>query len=251
RSLKISQSLKDKLDEASDYNNLATAYNLTGNKTKALDCYTLGLQIDEEIGDKEGIALLLNNIGEYYTTQKDVKTAIDYFERSLKISKEIGKVLQIQDASQNLYQAFKLTHRDREALAMHELFIQMRDSINSETSKKEIIRQEFKYEYEKKEEAVRVRAMEEKKVVDAHFAQEKTQRYVLYSGGLLLLVFGSFMFKRFRVTQKQKIIIEKQKDLVEEKQKEVLDSIHYAGRIQKSLLPTERYIDKNLKRLIR
>ncbi len=43
--------------------------------------------------------------------------------------------------------------------------------------------------------------------------------------------------------------IKKQKDLVEEKQKEILDSIHYAKRIQKSLLPTEKYIDKNLDRL--
>lgn len=35
----------------------------------------------------------------------------------------------------------------------------------------------------------------------------------------------------------------------EEKQKEILDSIHYAKRIQQSLLPNEKYISKNLYRL--
>ena len=40
-----------------------------------------------------------------------------------------------------------------------------------------------------------------------------------------------------------------QKEIVEEKQKEILDSIRYAKRIQQSLLPTEKYIDKKFKEL--
>ncbi|MEO6302193.1 MAG: hypothetical protein ABIP51_03365, partial [Bacteroidia bacterium] len=38
-----------------------------------------------------------------------------------------------------------------------------------------------------------------------------------------------------------------QKEIIEEKQKEVMDSIRYAKRIQQSLLPTEKYIARNLK----
>ena len=41
----------------------------------------------------------------------------------------------------------------------------------------------------------------------------------------------------------------KQKQVLEEKQKEILDSIQYAKRIQQSLLPTEKYIERNLNRL--
>jgi tetratricopeptide (TPR) repeat protein len=40
--------------------------------------------------------------------------------------------------------------------------------------------------------------------------------------------------------------INKQKHLVEEKQKEIIDSIHYAKRIQQSLMPTSKYISKKL-----
>ncbi len=84
--------------------------------------------------------------------------------------------------------------------------------------------------------------------------QEKTQRYFLYGGLCLTLIFGIFMFNRFRITQKQKqviqdqkLIVENQKRLVEEKQKEVLDSIRYAKRIQQSLLPTEKYLERILR----
>ena len=41
-------------------------------------------------------------------------------------------------------------------------------------------------------------------------------------------------------------IIEKQKHIVEEKQKEILDSIHYASRIQRALLTNEKYIYRKL-----
>ena len=64
------------------------------------------------------------------------------------------------------------------------------------------------------------------------------------------------MFNRFKVTQKQKRIIEKkeketnlQKEVIEEKQKEIIDSINYAKRIQQALLPGKKYIDKNIERL--
>ncbi|MEO6305826.1 MAG: hypothetical protein ABIP51_21950, partial [Bacteroidia bacterium] len=62
------------------------------------------------------------------------------------------------------------------------------------------------------------------------------------------------MFNRLTITQKQKriinsqkLIVEKQKSVVDEKQKEILDSIHYAKRIQISLLPTEKFIERILK----
>ena len=59
-----------------------------------------------------------------------------------------------------------------------------------------------------------------------------------------------------RVTQKQKKVIEEQKGLVDaayeqlhEKNKEVMDSITYARRIQRALITPEAYIDKALNRL--
>ena len=48
---------------------------------------------------------------------------------------------------------------------------------------------------------------------------------------------------------KQKEEVELKNLIIEEKQKEILDSIHYAKRIQFALLPSVIYIQKSLKRL--
>jgi serine phosphatase RsbU (regulator of sigma subunit) len=49
------------------------------------------------------------------------------------------------------------------------------------------------------------------------------------------------------VHQKEEVV--KQKEFIEEKQKEIIDSINYAKRIQQALLPGKKYIEKNIDRL--
>jgi len=92
-------------------------------------------------------------------------------------------------------------------------------------------------------------------------------RNVLYAGILFIAVFLIFTYNRFRVTRKQKHIIELQKtevdrqreladsrreiaeyqkQIIEIKQKEILDSIHYAKSIQQAMLTSEEYINLNL-----
>ncbi len=134
---------------------------------------------------------------------------------------------------------------------MFNLHIEMSDSLTNLQARKTVLKSQLKYEYEKKAAADSVRVAEEKKVTQIQLKQDETQRYFLYGGLGLTIIFGLVMFNRFRVAQKQKDIINQQKTIVEhqkqfvdEKQKEIMDSIHYAKRIQQSLLPTEKYIER-------
>ncbi len=83
--------------------------------------------------------------------------------------------------------------------------------------------------------------------------KEKNVRTILYTGLALILIFLLFLYSRYRVIASQKTIIEKQKKEVDsayhsldEKNKEVMDSIRYAQRIQNALLPTEKYVERVL-----
>jgi len=70
------------------------------------------------------------------------------------------------------------------------------------------------------------------------------------------VVFAVYTFRIYLQKQKaniailaQKQVVEHQKNVIEDKQKEILDSIHYAHRIQKALIPTEKYVEKILEKL--
>jgi hypothetical protein len=139
----------------------------------------------------------------------------------------------------------------------------MRDSIANQDNRKAAIANQLKYEFDRKAAADSIKNFEEKKVKDAELVaqrailkQEKLQRYGLYGGLAIIVIFLFVVLSRFQITKRQKRIIEQQKVMVDEaykhlheKNKEVLDSIHYAQKIQRALITPEKYISKNLGRL--
>lgn len=67
---------------------------------------------------------------------------------------------------------------------------------------------------------------------------------------LIPLSLNVYLISEFvKARQKAERQLAEQKRMIEEKQKEILDSIHYAKRIQKSLLTPEQIISKTLARL--
>lgn len=102
------------------------------------------------------------------------------------------------------------------------------------------------FEFEKREEAAR---LEQEKKTAVAAAESRRQRIILLSVsvlGVLLLAFAIFAWRSFLQKKKANLAIQKQKELIELKQKEILDSIHYAERIQRSLLPQDAYIRRLL-----
>lgn len=83
----------------------------------------------------------------------------------------------------------------------------------------------------------------EKRIRDAELNAKKNQQYFLIVGVLGLLIFSYFVYNRLRFSKRQNEIItlqrertERQKQLLEVKNKEIADSIAYAERIQRSML---------------
>jgi serine phosphatase RsbU (regulator of sigma subunit) len=81
-----------------------------------------------------------------------------------------------------------------------------------------------------------------------------SQKTILYLAGLLVLIIAVALVIAYRsnkniqransLLSKQKIEIEHQRELVTEKQKEIIESITYAKRLQEAILPPKEFIDK-------
>jgi tetratricopeptide (TPR) repeat protein len=252
-SLKIYQDIGDKNSISRELNNIGVLYFKQNDFPLALRYYLESLEIFEETKNLQQKGNVLHNIGKIYFKQKNYKQALYYGTQALDIGQELGFPYNIMPAASLLNQIHKATGNPIKALEYYELYILMRDSINNTETRKSAIKSLLKYEYEKKTAADSIKVAEEKKVTAAQLKQEKTQRFALYGGLALVLVFAGFMFNRFRITQKQKHIIELkeketqlQKSIIEEKHKEITDSINYAERIQRSFLATKELLDENL-----
>ena len=256
-SLKIMKEIKDNYGIAYSYMNIGIVYDMQGNNPEALKMYFASLKIKEEMGDKDGIAASFINLGQLYTKLNKTQEAEDYLSRALQLSLAIGSKEWIKESYAGFAVLDSITDNFKAAFTHHKLFVIYRDSIDNEETQKKNLQSIMQYEFDKKE----IAAKAEQEKLDALSAEEKQkQLIVIYAAvGVLLIVFvfSLVLLMRFRITNRQKVIIEKQKEQVDkayeslhEKNKEVMDSINYASRIQRALLPSEKYITNQLNRLI-
>jgi len=249
--LAINSSLGDKYRIALNHTNAGTIYYDTGNFGKALENHFISLKIREDIGDKEGLMASLNNIALIYIVQNKPTEATRHFKRSLEIANGINSREDLMVTYNGLYQADSLLGNSKAALEHFKLYIQYRDSLFNEENTKKQVQVEMNFAFEKKEAEGRS-GQERKDAVAA--AERKRQRVILFaiSGfGLLVLGFAVYAYRSFLQKRKVNIEISLQKQLIEEKQKEILDSIYYARRIQQSLITREDYIHKCLTKLVK
>jgi len=257
KSCRLREETGDKQGIAYCYNNIGKMYRLKKEEKVALDYYSRALKLFNEIGDRKGQAVAMINLSAIFQMQNNLKMASLYGQKGIEISNSLGYPQLIQNGSKRLFSIYKEIGDYKRALENYELYIKMRDSLNNIETQKATIKQQTKYEYDKQKavedekHAAEIKQQEEKAAAD-----KKRQNIVIASVSIVLLlvaVFSVILFNRFRVTQKQKAIIEVkeketqfQKHLIEEKHKEITDSINYAERIQRSFLATQEHLNKNL-----
>jgi tetratricopeptide (TPR) repeat protein/DNA-binding CsgD family transcriptional regulator len=214
------KSMKIKL-EINDYNGISNTLTNIGHiyfgqeeYTKALDYYNKSLVIDKKYQNKLGIASSLINIGNIYMNKNKNRVAIRYYHKALSICQEIGAKFETGEAAKALYLCYETTNNYSESLKMHILYINIRDSILNEENQKAIIRQEYKYEYEKLAIADSIKSVEEKKVILAQvlvkqyqLKQEKILRYVLVGGIIILIVLTSLIIRGLVIRKRKEFKI--------------------------------------------
>ena len=240
-------------DIAINFNSIGTLYNYMNDQDKALSYFEKGLSASQKLGDVEHMEISIGNIGSTYLRKKDYTKARGYIEQAVKMARDIGEKEGCRLFYDDLSFLDSATGNWKGALANKKLAVLYRDSISNEENTKKQTQTEMKYEFDKQQAADSIRNVELTTQEQLKHEQEIQQQKIYTFGGaigfLLMLVVAGVSFRAFRQKQKANHIITEQKILVEVKQKEIVDSIHYAKRIQQSLLPTEKYIERNIKRL--
>ncbi|MCD6019690.1 MAG: protein serine/threonine phosphatase [Bacteroidetes bacterium] len=233
--------------------NIGNIYFSQKNYFSALYYYTKSLEVRKEINDTKGISYSLCNLSRIHLAQNNTALALKYGNEALMTAQDIGSPENISLASTILEEVYLKEGKFDRAHEMLKLAVKMRDSINNNDIRKSAERKQLQYEFEKKE--VISKAEQEKREL-TYIAKAKQQRIIIYAiiaGLIICCFFGAFMYNRFKITQRQNIIIQSQKKLVEDQkhvleahQKEIVDSINYAKRIQYALLAHEDLFVNNL-----
>ncbi|HWY10266.1 MAG TPA: tetratricopeptide repeat protein [Bacteroidia bacterium] len=243
--LKIENNEEDMV--ATSYSNLGLMYAEIGKKEKALDLYNRGLKIYARIGDDAGRALIYQNLGDFYLDEKKFEIAEHYYDTTLKLAVKTKYLDYEKAAYGGLAKVCEKSGKFHDALQYYEHYILIKDSLVNTENSKNINELQTRYETEKKDKDNKL-LQAQNEISLKTINQQKTTTYFILTGLILVIGLAFFIFRGLKQQRRANKIITEQKHLVEEKQNEIVDSIKYARRIQQSLLPTEKYIERKLKK---
>lgn len=242
KDLKLKVNRFDSAEIALSYFNIGLVHEFSGNYEMALPNYERALALYRLKKDKNGISAVYTSIGAVYAAQNNPE-AVKYLNQSLDLSSKYDLKPRILDAYEVLISYYEQKKDFQKALSYQKMFSNIKDMLFNEDSQKQINEMQSKYESDKKDKEIELLNKNKK------IAEIEKRRQNLITGSviaiLLCVVFiAFFVFKNLRKTKKQKLEIEEQKQLLEEKNNEIVDSISYAKRIQSAILPQEKQIKK-------
>jgi tetratricopeptide (TPR) repeat protein len=257
KSLVLSEKLNQKHGIVLNYNTMGNIQKSLGNFEKASEFFNKSLTVAKELEDPESIGIAMFNIGDVMVKKVSkanrterlavYRKALPFFENSYQACLDLGDMNGRVESLIPLY-SFTDSLGDRgKAFEYYKEYIHYRDSIYNKENTEKAVRAEMNFELEKKEAEARL-------VQERAASENRKQKLVIYFViGILLLVliFSVIVLRSYQQKRKANIEITKQKHIIEDKQRAILDSIHYAKRIQTAFLTSEKYISRELDKLKR
>ncbi|MES2838272.1 MAG: tetratricopeptide repeat protein [Bacteroidota bacterium] len=204
------------------------------------------------IESKDGLVRANMVIGRAHAGLKQYDKAEEFLDKSLKMALQLGLKKEIQTTYFFKYKACYENKKYECAVENLMMMSSYRDSLFNENSNRQIADMETKYETEKKDKEL-IKKNAEIKTQQLESSRRALQRNAFIVGFLIIALASIFIFKNYKKIRKanaiiseQKHEVEQQKEIIEEKNKEITDSIQYAKRIQNALFASQTTLQKNL-----
>lgn len=235
KALDLYKELKDQHGIARTLGNLANFYAIEADFSKAMFYYFGALRLEKDLSNKNGITRNMGNIGETYldiyrnysTSIKpdslipfgkpaNLQKALDFLKFTIDNSRTLGQTEYFLAFAEVLSDAYGFSGNTKAALELYKEYISVRDSVYDVEKLNETARKQMVYEYGKREDSISY----EKKISDIKLVQEKIshKRENIYFTIclILVLIFSGFLYNRWKLTQKQKKLIEIEKNRSDE-----------------------------------
>ncbi len=234
-----------------NYITLSEVYIEKGETAKGLEYALKAVTIIRSLSDKYTLGRALSQLGTIYYANHRAGQATTVFNECLTVAGQTGDLSTQESAAGFLSRIYDEQGDYKHALEYFKLYKKYADSTLNNENIRQIRSSEARYENEKKQKEIELLA-EKQKLSDAQREKGKLYLYFAIVGIAGLGVLLIMLYKNNRAKQKvnkelasYNLEVKHQKELVEGKNKEITDSIHYAQRIQQSILTSDAYFKKH------
>ncbi|MES2761796.1 MAG: tetratricopeptide repeat protein [Bacteroidota bacterium] len=245
--LKINEEMGNRFWKTNNLVAISGLYSSQGNLAESEKCLKTALTLLEESGQKEGMINVYNDLAQLNMSQKKYAEARANLNKALILATSSNSLTKRQTCYSNLAELEKQVGNHEKALEYYKISVALRDSVFSEENIKKMTEQQMQYDFDKKETLTKEAQARKDIIIQKEIQNQKTLRNALIGGFILVLLAASLFFFQRNKINKEKKRSDHLLHLVEEKHKEITDSINYAERIQRSFIASKEILDENLK----
>jgi serine phosphatase RsbU (regulator of sigma subunit) len=219
----------------------------------ALKNLLYGHKILSKLNKFYSLTQINNAIADLYLKLNDFKNALKYVNEGIEIATKTKQYHNIGPLFLLKSRILEKMNQPNEALQNYKQYKAFSDTVINAGNIRKQTEYALKYDYNKKEYQQQI---EKQKLIAAQNEKETKQRFIINGfliGLILILTILFLVIRSYRnnkrnslIIAQQKTEVEKQHHLLQEKNKEVLDSINYAKRLQYAILPSNETIKKLL-----
>jgi len=196
------------------------------------------VQLRREIEDNKGMTDAYYLMGTILYNNKQFEAARSYADSCLWLARKTGFTNPMKNASLLLYKIARDNKDYKVALEHLAQYSTMKDSMMNDETKQAAMQNQLKHEFEIKQVSDSLKFADEARIQEIEMESERKQKYGSFALIGLMAVALMLGFFGYRKIKNANHIISSQKEIVEEKNKEILDSINYAKRLQSAILIT-------------
>ncbi len=245
RFLKLEQELGDEARVAAALSNIGSIYDAMNEREKAIDYYLRSLPIAEKVGNSDIIIANQVNISTWYIEKNDFDPAIKMLKNTIEIALETGSKATTSECYKYLAIAYNGKKDFAKAYEYLYKFNQLKDTLLNEENTRQI--NQMSAFYEKDKQQIKIAGLEKEKIFSEQIIEKQNSfRNVLILVVVLIVLLALALFVGFnnkrkdvRLLELKNLEIQKQKEIIQETNKNITDSINYAKRIQESVLPAK------------
>ncbi|MEO6301924.1 MAG: tetratricopeptide repeat protein [Bacteroidia bacterium] len=245
--LKINEETGNKFWNAHNLGSLSELYTKQGNLAEAEKCLKSALNILEDTGQKDGVINIYNLLAKLNMSQKKYDESRVNLNKALELANMSNSITRRQICYESLTDLEQELGNYKKAMGYFKISVMLRDSIYNKENIKKMTEQQMQYNFDKKETLTKEAQEKKDIIIQNEIQSQKNLRNGFIGGFILVLLAASLFFFQRNKINKEKKRSDQLLHLVEEKHKEITDSINYAERIQRSFIATKEILAANLK----
>ena len=252
--LQIHEQRNDELGLLLDYSILANSYDIEGDFKTADEYFDKALKLALKHNDQLKTVRVYTYMARSFSHRGDYNKSLAYYKLCLDAAENSHSLGAYSSIYGKMAYAYEQLGSYRMAYEYQTKSKQFADSVFKSSDTKKQTELKLNYEFDKIQDKLINEANEKEIKNQAKLERQNLLRNFLIFGLILILIILGMVYRSFRNKKKANITLETQKKeienqrmLVEMKNNEIRDSINYAKRIQRAILPSDGTLKQYLK----